>query len=117
MAMIDNGHYFALDDLPRGRESGSKQVEERNHAHSCKQQYNVGESRNRLVVANAADDPTQNKVSDEVNRSELGKALFLCQSEVSGDDHDTDEKSVNRVSVKDEFVPHASIIERGLTEK
>ena len=65
-----------------------------------------------MVIDNTADDPTENKVSDEVNRSELGKALFLCQSQVSRDDHDTDEEPENRVRVKDEFVPHASIVER-----
>ena len=63
-----------------------------------------------MVIDNTADDPTENKVSDEVNRSELGKALFLCQSQVSRDDHDTDEEPENRVRVKDEFVPHASTI-------
>ena len=36
-----------------------------------------------MVIDNAADDPTQNKVSDEVNGSELGETLFLCQSQVS----------------------------------
>ena len=112
MAVIDDGHRFALDNLPRGHKAGSNEVKKRNHAHSCKQQYNVGESRNRMVVDNTADDPTENKVSDEVNRSELGKALFLCQSQVSRDDHDTDEEPENRVRVKDEFVPHASIVER-----
>ena len=70
-----------------------------------------------MVIDNTADDSTQNEVSDEVNGSELGEALFLCQSQVSRDDHDTDEEPENRVRVKDEFVPHASIIERGLTEK
>ena len=65
-----------------------------------------------MVVDDAADDPTQDEVSDEVNGSELGEALFLCQSQVSRDDYDTDEEPVNRVCVKDEFVPHASIVER-----
>ena len=63
-----------------------------------------------MVIDNAADDSTQNKVSDEVNGSELGEALFLCQSQVSRDDYDTDEKSENRMRVKEKFVPHASTI-------
>ena len=65
-----------------------------------------------MVIDNAADDSTQNKVSDEVNGSELGETLFLCQSQVSLNDHDTDEELVDRVCVKDKFVPHASIVER-----
>ena len=69
-----------------------------------------------MVIDNAADDPTQDEVSDEVNGGELGEALFLCQSQVSRDNHDTDEKSENRVRVKDEFVPHRLTIEHGLTD-
>ena len=63
-----------------------------------------------MVVDNATDDSTKNKVSDEVNGGELGEALFLCQSQVSRDNDDTDEKSVNRVCVKDKFVPHVSTL-------
>ena len=44
MAVIDDSHRFALDDLPRGHEAGGNEVEERNHPYGCKQQHNVGES-------------------------------------------------------------------------
>ena len=68
-----------------------------------------------MVIDNTADNSTQNEVSDEVNGSELGEALFLCQSQVNRDDHDTDEKSVNRMRVQEKFMPHVSTIEHGLT--
>ena len=63
-----------------------------------------------MVIDNTADNSTQNEVSDEVNGSELGEALFLCQSQVSRDDYDADEKSENRMRVKDKFVPHVSTL-------
>ena len=44
MAVIDDSHRFALDDLPRGHEAGGNEVEERIHPYGCKQQHNVGES-------------------------------------------------------------------------